>query len=186
MKAIQKAAKEQAAAEAKAVKDAEKQARAAQKQAEKDAAVQAKAAEKAQKEAEKAAALEAKKTQQMPEQNGIRRPKPEGLCGQAWTVFDNLSTDGPVSIKVALETTTPMGLKEGNVKAEYARWRKFNGVTGRVVDPRVAEEKAAADAAKELEKQRKAEEKAAKAAAEAEAKAQAKAAAEAAAAQTPQ
>jgi len=28
-----------------------------------------------------------------------------------------------------------MGLNEGNVRAEYARWRKFNGVTGRVTLP---------------------------------------------------
>lgn len=104
---------------------------------------------------------------QMPEQNGIRRPQPHTLCGQAWTVMDKLSAEkqGPVAINDLLIETNKAGLHPGNVKAEYARWRKFHGVTGRVV----SQAKAEAEAAKLAEKEaKKAEAQAAKAAKAAE------------------
>lgn len=104
---------------------------------------------------------------QMPEQNGIRRPQPHTLCGQAWAVMDKLSAEkqGPVAINDLLIETNKAGLHPGNVKAEYARWRKFHGVTGRVV----SQAKAEAEAAKLAEKEaKKAEAQAAKAAKKAE------------------
>ena len=74
----------------------------------------------------------------MPEQNGIRRPKPDGLCGKAWAIFDEISAKNgsPASIGESMEVAKAQGLNEANVRAEYARWRKFFGVTGRVEDPR--------------------------------------------------
>lgn len=104
---------------------------------------------------------------QMPEQNGIRRPQSHTLCGQAWAVMDKLSAEkqGPVAINDLLIETNKAGLHPGNVKAEYARWRKFHGVTGRVV----SQAKAEAEAAKLAEKEaKKAEAQAAKAAKAAE------------------
>ena len=111
-------------------------------------------------------------------QNGIRRPKPEGKCGQAWAIFDAVSAKNgsPASIGESMEIAKADGQNEANVRAEYARWRKFHGLSGRIEDP-----------AKVAERQRKEAEKAAKkaeadakrqaAAAEAEAKKQAAAAA---------
>ena len=51
--------------------------------------------------------------------------------------MDKLTLDrggNPVPIAALLTVTTADGLLEGNVRAEYARWRKFNGITGRIVD----------------------------------------------------
>lgn len=132
-KAKKDAEKAEAKAKAEADKVAKKDAAEAGKQAKKDeiaAKAQAKVDAKAAREAAKAA-------NQMPEQNGVRRPKPETLCGKAWAVFDSLSsTKGtPVTIQESLAVTTPQGLVEGNVKAEYARWRKFFGITGRLAAP---------------------------------------------------
>lgn len=38
-------------------------------------------------------------------------------------------------IATLIEASNKASLNEGNVRAEYARWRKFNGVTGRVTLP---------------------------------------------------
>lgn len=144
-KAVEDAEKKKKKEEEKAAKKAEADRLKAEKKekaaAEKKEAADKKAAEKKAKEEEKAAkkaqAEEAKKKQTMPESNGVRRPKPETLCGKAWAVMDKMTTEqgSTVAISSLLAVTTPMGLNEGNVKAEYARWRKFNGISGRVVPP---------------------------------------------------
>lgn len=126
---------------AKAARDAAKAEEKAKKAAEKEAQKAAKEAEKIQKAKEKeeaaAAAKAAKEAQKMPESNGVRRPKPETLCGQAWAVFDEVSAKNgaPASIKESLEIAKARNLNEGNVRVEYARWRKFFGITGRVSAP---------------------------------------------------
>lgn len=136
-KAAAKATKDQEKADKAAFKAAEKATKASAKEEAKQAAVDAKAAKGKLKEDEKAAREVAKTVNQMPEQNGIRRPKPETLCGKAWGVMDSESAKigQPVSIAAVLAVTSPMGLVDGNVKSEYARWRKFNGVTGRIGAP---------------------------------------------------
>jgi hypothetical protein len=143
--AAAKALKETQKAEAKAKRDAD----AAEKKAAKEkAAADAKAAkdkEKADKEAAKVAAKadaeKAKEASKMPEQNGVRRPKPDTLCGKAWAIFDQVSAknQATASIGESMEAARTQGLNEANVRAEYARWRKFYGVTGRVAAPKPAE-----------------------------------------------
>lgn len=122
-------AKEKKAAEAAAKKEAQGKAK-----AEKEAKV---AAEKEAKAKAKADAEAAKAQNKMPEQNGVRRPKPETLCGKAWAIFDSVSAKNgaPASIKESLEVAKEQALNEGNVKAEYARWRKFYAISGRVAAP---------------------------------------------------
>lgn len=86
----------------------------------------------------KAAEAEAKKAaSQMPEQNGVRRPRPDSLCGQAWALMDECSSrlQQPVPVSFVLQLAPGYGLNEGNIKTEYARWKKFNGVDGRVDIP---------------------------------------------------
>lgn len=158
-------AAEQAAAEAKAKKEAEaaakkaeREAKKAEAQAKKDAAAKEHADKKAAKEQEKAAAkakLEAdkkakeddkaaakaaKEANRQPEQNGVRRPGPNGLCGQAWAIFDELSQKlgQPTPIANAMEVAKERGLNEANVRTEYARWKKFYGIAGRVALPAAA------------------------------------------------
>lgn len=143
------AAEKEASKQVKAAEKAQKLATAkAEKSAKAEAAKKAKAEAKAEndakkqkdladKKAAKEAALAAKEANKMPEQNGIRHPKPDTLCGKAWAIFDKLSqkNGAPCSIKEALEVSNSQGLSEGNVKAEYARWRKYYGVTGRISAP---------------------------------------------------
>jgi hypothetical protein len=143
LKAQKKADADKAKADAKAAVEAKK--------AEKE---QAKADAKAKKEAEAKAKAEAKAAAkppkvQMPESNGVRRPKPEGMCGKAWAAMDELSRNlgQPVPIATLIAHTNTLGLNEGNVRAEYARWRKFNGVTGRVSAPKADSSAAPAQAA---------------------------------------
>jgi hypothetical protein len=143
------AAEADAKAKAAADKKAEKEAKAAQrKQAsetkkleKKAAAEKAKADKKAAAEQKKADAKAAREASKMPEQNGVRRPKPEGLCGKAWAVFDKISADSgaPATIGASLLAAKEQGLNEGNVRAEYARWRKFYGITGRAAPAKKAE-----------------------------------------------
>jgi len=123
-----------------------------ERESEKEAKVEAKAAEKKAKddekqakvetaEAEKKAKAEAREAARMPEQNGIRRPKPGTKCGQVWELADTLSAKfgQPTPVKELLVEVKNAGMNEGNAKAEYARWRKFNGVVGRVSLPKAPE-----------------------------------------------
>lgn len=93
-----------------------------------------KAAEKAREKAEREKEKEANR---MPEQNGVRRPQPETSCGRAWALMDQISATlgQPAPISYVLNLAARHGLNEDTVKTQYARWKKFNGVTGRVPMP---------------------------------------------------
>jgi len=127
----------------------------AAEQAEAQRKAEEKAAEKARKEAEKAEAKAkreaeaAREANRMPEQNGIRRPKPGTLCGKAWGIFDSVSqkNGAPASIGESMELAKADGLNEANVRAEYARWRKFHGITGRIESPKAETTSAGAEQA---------------------------------------
>lgn len=130
-----------AEAAAQAQKQAEKEAKAA-------AAAEAKAAKQAEREAKKAAKEQAKadakaarEANRQPEQNGIRRPGPEGLCGQVWGLADSLSQQLGQAVPIAnlLEAGVAAGLNPSNIRTEYARWKKFHGLSGRITLPAAAE-----------------------------------------------
>ena len=99
------------------------------------------AAKKAAKEAEKAEAKrlkdEAKAANPMPNQNGITRPRPDTACGNAWALMDELSAklSQPAPISIVLQGAEQRGLNYDTVKTQYARWKKFNGIEGRVAIP---------------------------------------------------
>ena len=151
-KAAEAKAKADAKAAAAAAKKAEQEAKKAAAKAEREAKAAAKKAaaekakadraeaaakKKADAEAAKAAAKEKREAERMPEQNGVRRPKPKTLCGEVWAIADKLSAKlgQPIPIADLLKACEKKNHNPGNVKAEYARWRKFNGVTGRVTTP---------------------------------------------------
>ena len=102
---------------------------------------------KAKKEAEKAAKIKAKEdakaakeANRQPEQNGVRRPGPNGLCGRVWGLADKLSADlgQPVPVADLLKAGEADGLNAANIRTEYARWKKFHGLAGRIVKPEAA------------------------------------------------
>jgi colicin import membrane protein len=134
----------------------------------------AKAERKAQREASK-----------MPMQNGVRRPKPNGKCGQAWAVFDAVSAQkgSPAAISECRELADAQGLNKANVNAEYAAWRKFYGVGGHVLPADYESKEAVKEAAKQARLKEREEKKAAREAERQEVAAAKKAAAEEAAAE---
>lgn len=135
-KAAEKAAKKEAADKAKADKKAEreasKQGAKDKRAADKQAKVDAKAKVKADKEASK-----------QPEQNGVRRPKSDTICGKAWAVFDDLSAKSGAPATIADSIKNAGGIAEATVRTQYARWRKYHGITGRVEAPKPSETPAA-------------------------------------------
>jgi hypothetical protein len=69
-----------------------------------------------------------------PPQNGVRHPKTESLCGQAWAVFDEITKQNysTATLRESLELGRQRGLNEGNVRAEYYVWRKYHGISGHI------------------------------------------------------
>lgn len=95
----------------------------------------AKAKKTQEKEDAKAAALKAKDDNKMPEQNGVRRPKPGTTCAKVWDVFDSVSqkNGSPATISESMPVLQAGGVNDATIRTQYARWRKFHGVTGRLV-----------------------------------------------------
>ncbi len=136
-KADEKARKAAEKAEAKAKADADKAAAKAAKEAEKAAAKAKKDAEAKAKEDAKAAQKAAKEATKMPEQNGVRRPKPDGACGKVWALADSLSASlgQPVPIAALSQAASAQGINDSTIRTQYALWRKFHGVSRRATLP---------------------------------------------------
>lgn len=115
-------------------REAERKAKKEEKEAEKAQRKAEREAKAAQRKAEKEAKKAEREANRMPEQNGVRRPKPDTKCGRVWALADKLSSElgQATPVKNLLEVAEAEGLNAGNVKAEYARWRKYYGITGRV------------------------------------------------------
>ena len=120
-------------------KAANKAQREAAAKVKKDAKEKAKAELKAKREADKAAKLAAKPAKapkvEQPKQNDVTRPKAGTACAKLWGIFDSLSAKGgaPTPIAAALEQARAEGINDSTTRTQYARWRKFNGVSGRIV-----------------------------------------------------
>lgn len=106
-----------------------------------------KAQEKADREAEAERKRQEREAKKEPEQNGIRKPSVGTLCRAAWDLFDAISTTmgQTAPISYVLPVAIDKGLNEANVKAEYARWKKYHGIAGRVAVPVPANIAAAAN-----------------------------------------
>ncbi len=127
-----KKAEDKAAREAKKLADAE--ARKAEKKAAKVAREAKKQADAQAKTDAKAAAVAAKEAGKMPIQNEVRRPKPDTTCGKCWAVYDQMTNDkgSYVAIGDAKKVLEGQGVNEATIRTQYAHWRKYNGVTGRI------------------------------------------------------
>lgn len=122
-----KTAKLEAAAAKKVEKDAAKVAKT-------EASTAAKAAKVQAKLDAKAAAVAAKEASKQPVKNDVRRPKPETVCGRCWAVYDQLSNErgSPAAIADAKAVLEAQGINEATIRTQYAHWRKFNEVSGRI------------------------------------------------------
>lgn len=118
--------------------------------------------------------------------NGQAERRPGSRGRQAWDICDAISARKGVAASAAevVAEGTAIGMNPGQLRAAYAKWRKFHGLQGvRIDNPeKAAEKQAKADAkaaeaeAKKAEKAAAAEAKKAEKAAAAEAKAAEKAA----------
>lgn len=136
-KAEEKRAQQEAA---KAERDAKRAAKAEAKAAEKARLAEEREAAKQAREAEKAAREAEREASKMPEQNGMRRPRPDTKTGRIWAVLDERSTaEGrPVAISEVFADLVAAGNREATVRTQYAYWRKFHGITGRIENPNKA------------------------------------------------
>lgn len=140
-KEADKLAREQKRLQDKADKDAKKL---ADKKAREDKIA---ADKQAKLDAEKAK-LEAKAALKMPSKNGITQPKAGTVTGRCWEVYNSMSAERggrPVAIADAKKVLDAEGVNEATIRTQYAQWRKFHGVTGRIASDA---ELAAAEAAK--------------------------------------
>lgn len=90
----------------------------------------------------KAKAAKAPKTAKAPKadrviQNDVMRPKAGGKCAVIWDAADKISAKlkAPAPIADVMAAVDLKQTTEGNVRAEYQRWRKFNGLSGRTPKP---------------------------------------------------
>lgn len=113
----------------------------------------------------------------MPEQNGITQPKAGTSCAAIWDKANAMSSEigKPVAVGDLMKVLVAEGYNEATIKTQYARWRKFHGVEGRIESEASRTKKAERDAAKtqretdrlakkaerDAEKERKAKERAA-------------------------
>jgi hypothetical protein len=136
-KAAAQAAKAAEKLAAKEKADAEK----AAKKAEKEAAAKAKEDAKAAKEAEKAAKVAAKEAAKAakarPEQNGVKERTAGTKTGRVWEICNTVSArlGQPAPVKDVLEAAAAEGLHPTTTRCQYAHWKKYHGLTGRITAP---------------------------------------------------
>jgi hypothetical protein len=132
-------AKSDLAAKKKAEAD-KKKAAAADKKEKAAAAKQAIADKKAAQAKAKAELAEKKKAdreaRKMPTQNGQRRPGPNSIGGRIYAICDKLTEKrgSPTPVAPVIEAGVKEGICETSLRCGYAQWRKFNGISGRIVD----------------------------------------------------
>lgn len=87
------------------------------------------------------------------EQNGQRKPSAGTSSDTLWGVYDAVAVKlgRSPALEDVLVDARATGIVDGTIKAAYAHWRKFHGVTGRVV----SETKLAAANAAKAEKEAK-------------------------------
>lgn len=67
------------------------------------------------------------------ERNGVKRPSAGTVCARVWLFAELLTQHMGTGMTLALlvSTATENGINEATARTQYARWRKFNGITGR-------------------------------------------------------
>lgn len=67
------------------------------------------------------------------EQNGIKRPLATGgICDQMWTAMERITAEQGTPCTIAQAKEACAHFNQTNLMGEYASWRKFNGITGRL------------------------------------------------------
>lgn len=87
-----------------------------------------------QADAPAAAAPTVKIEKNRPQANGITRPSTGTICAEVWELAELLSQSlgRTVSLAVLVDAAKDRGINQFTARTQYACWRKFNGITGRV------------------------------------------------------
>ena len=67
-----------------------------------------------------------------PEQNGLKRPSAGSTCAIIWDTADHISKQTGHTCTSAELFNALQGYNECTLRTQYARWRQFNGITGRL------------------------------------------------------
>lgn len=59
--------------------------------------------------------------------NGVRAPRPETKCGNAWKVYDECYAEGITDNAEVIRRGVAKGLVAGNISTEGTGWRRFHG-----------------------------------------------------------
>lgn len=70
--------------------------------------------------------------QNRPEQNGLKRPSKGSTCCIIWDTCDRITTEKATTCTSAELFNALQGYNECTLRTQYARWRQFNGITGRL------------------------------------------------------
>lgn len=67
-----------------------------------------------------------------PEQNGLKRPSKGSTCCIIWDTCDKITAQKESTCTSAELFNALQGYNECTLRTQYARWRQFNGITGRL------------------------------------------------------
>lgn len=70
--------------------------------------------------------------QNRPEQNGLKRPSAGSTCAIIWDTCDRITSEQAHTCTSAELFNALQGYNECTLRTQYARWRQFNGITGRL------------------------------------------------------
>lgn len=70
------------------------------------------------------------------EKNGIVAPGADTACGAVWAICGKLAQKGDVVRSQVLELGQAQKINPATIATQYARWRAYNGITGRIVAPK--------------------------------------------------
>lgn len=76
------------------------------------------------------------------QQHGITRPAQNTKCGLIWAAADQITaeTDSPCTIGALRSHPDVANVNEHTIRTQYARWRQYNGISGRLATPAPAAE----------------------------------------------
>lgn len=67
-----------------------------------------------------------------PEQNGLKRPSKGSTCCIIWDTCDQITSEKAATCTSAELFNALQGYNDCTLRTQYARWRQFNGITGRL------------------------------------------------------
>ena len=67
-----------------------------------------------------------------PEQNGLKRPSKGSTCCIIWDTCDRITSEKAATCTSAELFNALQGYNDCTLRTQYARWRQFNGITGRL------------------------------------------------------